>query len=106
MVTSRRMIVYGAKKLMDNEIAGNGEKCCSVVVITIIFLCFDVKVQFLTYETTTSVAFKLKTIQSMTTYLGQYNFKILVKPHRRERHLAKVGKMVPYMCHFNRLYFM
>ena len=46
----RIMIVYGAKKLMDNEIAGtsNGEKYCSVVVITRIFLCFDVKVPFLT----------------------------------------------------------
>ena len=70
------------------------------------FLCFDVKVQFLTYETTTTITFKLKTNQSMTTYLGQYNFETLVKPHACERHFAKVGKMVPYMCHFNRLYFM
>ena len=47
MITSRRIIVYGAKKLMDNNIfSGNGEKYCSVVVIItiILFLCFDVKV--------------------------------------------------------------
>ena len=35
----------GAKKLMDNDIfSGNEEKYCSLVVITIIFLCFDVNV--------------------------------------------------------------
>ena len=35
----------GVKKFMDNDIfSGNGEKYCSLVVITIIFLCFDVKV--------------------------------------------------------------
>ena len=34
-----------AEKLMDNNIfSGGGEKYCSVVVITILFLCFDVKV--------------------------------------------------------------
>ena len=34
----------GAKKFMDNNIfSGNGEKNCSLVVITIIFLCLDVK---------------------------------------------------------------
>ena len=47
MVTSRRIIVYEqwAKTLMDNNIfSSNGEKYYSVVVITIMFLCFDVKV--------------------------------------------------------------
>ena len=35
----------GAKKFMDNDIfSDNVEKYCSLVVITIIFLCFDVKV--------------------------------------------------------------
>ena len=62
------------------------------MVITIMFLCFDVKISFLTYETT----FKLRTNQSMTTFLGRYYFKILVKAHARERHFAKVGKMAPY----------
>ena len=37
--------------------------------------CFDVKAQFLSYETTTTMTFKLKTDQIMTTYLGQYNFE-------------------------------
>ena len=32
------------KEMMDNNIYGNSEKCCSVVVITIMFLSFDVKV--------------------------------------------------------------
>ena len=32
-----------AKKLIDNNIfSGDGEKHCSVVIITIMFLCFDV----------------------------------------------------------------
>ena len=32
---------------MDNNIfSGDGEKYCSVVVITIMFLCFDFKVNF------------------------------------------------------------
>ena len=45
---------------MDNDVfSGNGEKYCSLVVIAIIFLCFNVKVQFLTYETTTTMTFKL-----------------------------------------------
>ena len=35
----------GAKKFMDNDIdSGNGENNCLLVVITIIFLCFDVKI--------------------------------------------------------------
>ena len=35
----------GAKKFMDNDIFfGNSEKYCSLKVITIIFLCFDVNV--------------------------------------------------------------
>ena len=46
----------------------------------------------------------------MTTYLGKSNFEPLVKPYpgnrTRERHFAKVGKVVPYMWHLNRLYFM
>ena len=34
---------FWAKKLMDNNIfPADGEKYCSVVVITIMFLCFDV----------------------------------------------------------------
>ena len=34
---------------MDNNVfSGDGEKYCSVVVITIMFPCFDVKVYFLT----------------------------------------------------------
>ena len=34
-----------AKKLMDNNIfSGDGENYCSAVVITIMFLCFDIKV--------------------------------------------------------------
>ena len=71
-----RIIVNGAKKLIDNDIfSGSGEKYCSVLVITIIFLCFDVKMQFLTYEITTTMTFKLKTDQTMTTYLGQHNFE-------------------------------
>ena len=37
------------------------------------FLYFDVKVLFLIYETT--ITFKLKMDQTMTTYLGQYNFE-------------------------------
>ena len=44
IITSRR-IVYGAKKLTDNNIFSvNGEKYCSVKVITIMFLYFDDKV--------------------------------------------------------------
>ena len=31
--------------MMDNDISGNDEKYCSVVVITIMFLCFDVDVK-------------------------------------------------------------
>ena len=35
----------GAKKFMDYDIfSGNGEKYCSLKVITIIFLCFGLKV--------------------------------------------------------------
>ena len=34
-----------AKKMMDNNtFSGEGENYCSVVVVTIMFLCFDVKV--------------------------------------------------------------
>ena len=43
---------------MDNDIfSGNDEKYWSVVVITIMFLCFDfdVKVFFKAYETTTTM---------------------------------------------------
>ena len=47
MVTSRRIIVYGAKKLMDNDLFQvNCEKYCSVVVITIMFLCLMLKCHF------------------------------------------------------------
>ena len=43
MITSRRIIVYGAKKLIGWwYFSGNGEKYFSVV-ITIMFLSFDVK---------------------------------------------------------------
>ena len=43
MITSRRIIAYGAKKLMKNNIiSGNGEKYYSAVAI--MFPCFDVKV--------------------------------------------------------------
>ena len=34
------------------------------------FLCFDVEVLFLTYETTTTMPFKLTADQTMTAYLG------------------------------------
>ena len=41
----RRIIAYVAKKLMDNDIfLVMAKKYSSVVVITIMFLCFDVKV--------------------------------------------------------------
>ena len=44
MITSRRIIDYGAKKFVDRIIfSGNGEKYCSVVVITIMFLCLAVE---------------------------------------------------------------
>ena len=86
--------------------SGDGEKYCPVVVITIMFLCFDDKVSFLTQETTKTMMFELKTDRTMTTYLGKYKVRTVVKPHACERHFAKVGKMVPYMCHFHRLYFM
>ena len=45
MIKSRRIIVYGAKKLVDNDIflVMVKEKYSSVVVITIMFLRFDVK---------------------------------------------------------------
>ena len=47
MVSSRRIIVYGAKKLMGNhKFSGNGETYCSVVVITKMFLCFDFNCNF------------------------------------------------------------
>ena len=57
----------------------------------------------MTYETLTTMTFKLKTDQTMMVYLGQYNFEPKLN-HTRERHLTKVGKMVPYMCHFKCLY--
>ena len=45
MMTSGRINCVGAKKFVDNDIfSGNGEKYCSLVIITIIFLCFNVKV--------------------------------------------------------------
>ena len=63
-------------KYMANDIfSGNDEKYCSVVVITMMFLCFDVEVYFLTYETTTTMTFKLKTDQTMTPYLDQYSYE-------------------------------
>ena len=68
MITSRRIIVYRAKKLMDNNICQ--VMVTNTVVVITMCLCFDVKVQFLTYKTTTAVTFKLKTNQSMRTYLG------------------------------------
>ena len=46
--------------------SSNGEKYNSVVVITIMFLYFDVKIYFLTHETTTTMTFKLKMDQTMT----------------------------------------
>ena len=61
-------------KLLKSYFSGNDEKCCSVVVITIMFLCGDAKAYFSTYETTT-MTFKLKMDQTMTTYFGQYNFE-------------------------------
>ena len=61
---------------MDNNIfSSDGEKYCSVVIIIIMFLCFDVKVYFLTYETTTNMAFKLKTDRTMTTYIVKFKFE-------------------------------
>ena len=66
MLTGRRIIVYGAKKLMANDIfSGNDEKYCSVVVITMMFTCFDVEVYILTYKTTTTMTFKLKKDQTV-----------------------------------------
>ena len=41
-----RSIVKRAKKLMDNDISGNGEKYCSAVIIKIMFLCFKSKCNF------------------------------------------------------------
>ena len=40
MITSRRIIVYGAKNLWIAIFSGSGEKYCAVVVITITFLFF------------------------------------------------------------------
>ena len=45
----RRIIAYVAKKLMDNDI------------VMAKFLCFDIKVSYLTHETTTTMNRKLKT---------------------------------------------
>ena len=45
MVTSRRLIVYEQRnRWIKIFFSGDGEKYCSVGVIIISFLCFDVKV--------------------------------------------------------------
>ena len=83
---------------MDNDIfSGNGEKYCSLVVIAIIFLCFNVKVQFLTYETTTTMTFKLTTGQTMTTYLGQYNFEPYLN-HTRVNDISRKWEKWSHIC--------
>ena len=75
MITSRRIIVYRADELLDNDIfllmVKNAVLCG---YYTLIFLWFDVEVWFLTYETTTRMMFKLEMDQMMTTYLGISTF--------------------------------
>ena len=52
MITSRSIIVYGAKKMMDNDIFRVFYMVKNTVLLWLLQLCFcfDVKVEFLTYN--------------------------------------------------------